>query len=80
MTMSDNIKETGPKDARSPAQPSSDATRSTLGTSLPHIENGQTKGGGSLYAGIAGLAIIAPVLVLLYAISRVPQLQQDTVL
>ena len=79
MTMSDNIRETGPKSARAPAQQIGDATQTMLGTRLPHIENRRTKGCGFLYISIAALAVILPVLVVLYATSRAP-LEQDTVL
>ena len=86
MTMSENTNKPGPIDTPAPAQRrdnannANNAPRSILGTALSRIEDGGIRAYFLLYAGLAGLALIVPVLLVLYASLRGPELEQKTVL
>ena len=86
MTMSENTNKPGPIDTPAPAQRrdnannANNAPRSILGTALSRIEDGGIRTYFLLYAGLAGLALIVPVLLVLYVSLRGPQLDQKAVL
>ena len=86
MTMSENTNKPGPIDTPAPAQRrdnannANNAPRSILGTALSRIEDGGIRTYFLLYAGLAGLALIVPILLVLYVSLRGPQLDQKAVL